>query len=53
MANPALTHIRTAYMVIFEKMGAAIRARDVEAFAPFYHAKFEMKKHSSGTVVTK
>ena len=53
MAYPALTHIRTLYEVIFEKMGAAIRVRDVEAFAPFYHAKFEMKMHSSGTRVTK
>ena len=52
MANAALTHIRTLYVVIFEKMRAAIRARDVEAFAPLYYAKFEMKMHSNGTFAT-
>ena len=53
MANPAVTHRRTLYLVTFEKIEAAIQARDVEAFASFYHPKFEMKMYSSVTVVTK
>ncbi len=40
-------------MGLFEKMEAALQAGDLDTVAEFYHADFEMKMHSNGTVMTK